>query len=303
MIDRLIERIDELKNPTVVGLDPTFEMIPNHIKQTMFERYENTPKAVSQMFLQFNMGIIDAISDLVPAVKPQIAMYERYGLDGIVAYMQTIAYAKSKGMLIIGDIKRGDIASTAEAYAAHLSGVEVEGERFDLWQEDAVTLNPYLGTDSVDPFLKACDEYDKSIFMLVKTSNPSGKEIQDLIVEGKPLYLHVAQLVNQWGRTSVGKYGYSKVGAVVGATYSEQGELLRKVIPNTFFLVPGYGAQGATAADLKGYFDKDGKGCIINSSRGIIAAYKQSDKYSEENYGEAAREAVITMKTTLGEIC
>ncbi len=302
MIDRLIERIDELKNPTVVGLDPTYDMIPNHIKETMLERYENTPKAVSQMFLQFNMGIIDAICDLVPAVKPQIAMYERYGLDGIVAYMQTIAYAKSKGMLIIGDIKRGDIASTAEAYAAHLSGVKVEGEYFDLWQEDAVTLNPYLGTDSVEPFLKACDEYDKAIFMLVKTSNPSGKEIQDLIVEGKPLYLHVAQLVNQWGRNSMGKYGFSKVGAVVGATYSEQGEILRKIIPNTFFLVPGYGAQGATAADLKGYFDKDGKGCIINSSRGIIAAYKQNDKYSHENYSEAAREAVITMKNTLGEV-
>ncbi len=302
MIDTLIERIDMLKNPTVVGLDPTYEMLPAHIKEEMLETHGKTPKAVSQMFLQFNIGLIDAICDLVPAVKPQIAMYERYGLDGISAYIKTTEYAKSKGLLVIGDIKRGDISSTAEAYASHIAGATIEGEHYDLWHEDAVTLNPYLGTDSVQPFLNVCEQKDKAIFLLIKTSNPSGKELQDLICEGKPLYMHVAELVKKWGKSSVGKFCYSNVGAVVGATYKEQGEILRQSMPNTFFLVPGYGAQGATAVDLKGYFDADGKGCIVNSSRGIIAAYKQSPKFGDKNYAEAAREEVIEMKKTLGEI-
>lgn len=303
MIDSLIENIEKLKNPTVVGLDPTLEMIPKHIKEEKFAQFGKTPKAIAEMFVSFNKGIIDAIYDLVPAVKPQIAMYERYGIDGLSAYLETIAYAKSKGLIVIGDIKRGDISSTAQAYAAHLEGVSIEDNYYDLWQTDAVTLNPYLGEDSISPFINSCENKDKMIFILVKTSNPSGKDIQDLITEGKPLYLHVAQLVNHWGKSLIGKYGYSKVGAVVGATYSEEGEILRKISPNTFFLVPGYGAQGATAADLKGYFDKDGKGCIINSSRGIIAAYKHDTKYTDNDFTDAARQAVLTMKNTLGDIC
>ena len=302
MIDRLMDKIEKMANPTVVGLDPTYEMIPQEIKAEMLEQHGETTKAVAKMFLSFNREIIDQVCDLVPAVKLQIAMYEQYSIEGLKAYLETIVYAKKKGLVIIGDIKRGDIASTAEAYAAHLNGVNIEGTRFDLWNEDAVTLNPYMGFDAIKPFIGPCNEYDKGIFLLVKTSNPSGKEIQDLISGGKPIYEHVAELVSSWGELAMGTKGYSKVAAVVGATYKEQGQELRKKMPHTFFLIPGYGAQGATGEDLKGYFDKDGKGCIVNSSRGIIAAYKKDSKYGEHNFAEAAREAVKAMKVDLGGI-
>lgn len=302
MIDRLMNKIEQMANPTVVGLDPTYEMIPQRIRDEMLEKHGKTSNAVGRMFFHFNKEIIDQTSDLVPAVKLQIAMYEQYGIEGLKAYLETIDYARRKGLIIIGDIKRGDIASTATAYAAHLNGVEIEGVRFDLWNEDAVTLNPYMGFDAIKPFISPCNEYDKGIFILVKTSNPSGKEIQDLISDGKPIYEHVAQLVSQWGELAMGDNGYSKVAAVVGATYKEQGEELRKKMPHTFFLIPGYGAQGASGGDIKGYFDREGKGCIVNSSRGIIAAYQKDSKYREHNFGDAAREAAISMKRDLGGI-
>jgi len=300
MIDRLMDRIEITANPTVVGLDPTYDMIPQTIKHEMLGRYGKTAKAAAKMFLRFNKEIIDAICDLVPAVKPQIAMYEQYGVEGLKAYLETITYARKRGLIVIGDIKRGDISSTAEAYAAHIRGVEIEGVRFNLWNEDAVTINPYLGFDGIEPFLSPCNEYDKGIFVLVKTSNPSGKEIQDLITsDGSTVYEHTARLVSQWGELAMGTYGYSKVAAVVGATYKEQGQRLRKQMPHTFFLIPGYGAQGASGDDIRGYFDKDGKGCIVNSSRGITAAYKKNGKYGPHNFADAAREAVIVMKQDL----
>lgn len=301
MIDRLLDKIVICENPTVVGLDPTYSMVPEGIKGAMLEAYGKTPKAVAEMFIKFNQGIIDGVSDLIPAVKPQIAMYEQYGLEGIRAYLETIDYAKKKGLVVIGDIKRGDIASTAAAYAAHIAGVTIEGVQFDPWQEDAVTLNPYLGVDGIEPFLEPCRTLDKGLFILVKTSNPSSGELQDLKVEGmgKTFYEQTADLVCKWGELAMGTKGYSKIGAVVGATYKEQGEALRKRMPHTFFLVPGYGAQGGTSQDLKGFFDKDGIGCIINSSRGITAAYQKSERYSHANFAEAAREAVLAMKADL----
>jgi orotidine-5'-phosphate decarboxylase len=302
MIDRLMNRIEKMANPTVVGLDPTYEMIPAHIRAEMLDRYGKTAKAAAKMFLSFNQGIIDHVSDLVPAVKLQIAMYEQYGLEGLQAYLETITYARNKGMIVIGDIKRGDIASTAAAYAAHIAGVEIEGARFDLWNEDAVTLNPYMGFDGIEPFLAPCRDYDKGIFILVKTSNPSGKELQDLIADGIPVYEHTARLVSKWGESAMGENSYSKVAAVVGATYKEQGEELRRKMPHTFFLIPGYGAQGASGDDIRGYFDKDGKGCIVNSSRGIIAAYQKNAKYGPAEYAAAAREAALEMKKDLGAV-
>ena len=302
MIDRLMDKIEWMANPTVVGLDPTYEIIPQGIKVEMLEKYGKTTKAIGKMFLEFNKAIIDHTSDLVPAVKLQIAMYEQYGIEGLKAYLETIVYAKKKGLLIIGDVKRGDISSTAVAYAAHIGGVDIEGSRFDLWNEDAVTLNPYMGFDGIKPFISHCNEYDKGIFILVKTSNPSGRELQDLICNGKPVYEHTAELVEQWGELAMGSKGYSKVGAVVGATYREQGETLRAKMPHTFFLVPGYGAQGASASDISGYFDSEGRGCIVNSSRGIIAAYQKDAKYGSHNFAEAAREAAIKMRSDLGGV-
>lgn len=299
MIDRLMKKIEEKGNPIVVGLDPTYEMIPENIRKEMLETHGKTAKAAAEMLLRFNQEIIGQIGDLVPAVKLQVAMYEQYGLEGLNAYLESIKAAKEKGLIIIGDIKRGDIASTAAAYAAHISGVEIEGTRIDLWNEDAVTLNPYMGFDGIEPFIEPCNQFDKGLFLLVKTSNPSGREIQDLIADGKPVYEHVAELVSKWGEMAMGANGYSKVGAVVGATYKEQGQLLRKKMPHTFFLIPGYGAQGASGSDIRGYFDKDGRGCIVNSSRGIIAAYKKNKKYGEDNFAEAAREAVLAMKQDL----
>ena len=304
MIDRLIGRIKETENPTVVGLDPTYEMIPGYLKEEYLQKYGKTPKAVAEMFFAFNKAILDEVWDLIPAVKPQIAMYERYGIDGLSAYIKTIEYAKEKGLLIIGDIKRGDISSTAEAYAAHIGGVQVEGEDFDLWKEDSITVNPYFGIDGIAPFLKPCKEKDKGIFILVKTSNPGSGQLQDRLVDGEPLYCRVADLVSQWGEEVIGSFGYSKVGAVVGATHKEQGVELRKRMSHTFFLVPGYGAQGGTGADLKGYFDKDGLGIIVNSSRGIIAAYKKDKEFAgcEEvgpEFAKASRRAVLAMKEDL----
>jgi orotidine-5'-phosphate decarboxylase len=283
MIDRLIRKIDELQAPIVVGLDPTPEMIPQRIADM---HGGNIP----DMFLDFNREIIDAVHGLVPAVKPQIAMYERFGPQGVFAYAETCKYAQGKGLIVIGDIKRGDIASTAEAYSAHLAS----------WPQDAVTLNPYLGGDTLAPFIKVCSEQDKAIFVLVKTSNPGSGDLQDLRLEsGELVYEHVAGLVSGLGKDLIGESGYSKVGAVVGATWPEQGAALRGKMPHTFFLVPGYGAQGGKGADLRGFFDKEGRGCIVNSSRGIIAAWQKDKRFGEGNVGEAARGAVLAMRADL----
>jgi orotidine-5'-phosphate decarboxylase len=285
MIDRLIRKIDELRAPVVVGLDPSPEMIPQRIKDLYGE-------AVPDMFFDFNREIIDAVCGLVPAVKPQIAMYERFGPKGIEAYVKTCEYAREKGLIVIGDIKRGDIASTAEAYSAHLKS----------WPHDAVTLNPYLGGDTLAPFIKVCAEQDKAVFVLVKTSNPGSGDLQDLkLSSGELVYERVAGLVSDLGKGLIGASSYSKIGAVVGATWPEQGISLRKKMPHTFFLVPGYGAQGGTGTDLRGFFDKHGRGCIVNSSRGIIAAWQKDKRFSAGNVGEAAREAVLAMRTDLME--
>ena len=296
MIDELMKRIDELGNPTVVGLDPTPEMMPEHLKEEMMGRYGKTPKAMAEMYLAFNRMVIDGIYDLVPAVKPQIAMYESLGIEGINAFFETISYAKSKSLSVIGDIKRGDISSTAAAYACHIGGVEIDGEWFDPWKEDWVTVNPYLGTDGIQPFIEAANRRNRGIFVLVKTSNPSSGELQDLIYE------RVARLVDHWGSQAMGSQGYSRVGAVVGATYPEQGARLRELMPRTFFLVPGYGAQGASGKDLKAFFDRDGRGCLVNSSRGITGAYQKDKRFSQFHVGEAAREAVLLMKEDLANV-
>ena len=295
MIDLLIDKIEALGAPIVVGLDPTPEMIPERLRQG------DSLSEISTAILEFNREIIDAVYDLVPAVKPQIAMYERFGIDGLRAYIDTASYARSKGLLVIGDIKRGDISNTAQAYAAHIGGTQVGGQRLFPWPEDAVTLNPYLGGDSVTPFLEVCAEQDRGVFLLVKTSNPGSADLQDLrLSSGKLVYEHIADLVSAWGQNLVGKRGYSKAGAVVGATFPEQGRELRKRMPHTFFLVPGYGAQGGSGNDLRGFFDADGLGCIVNSSRGIIAAW-QKDKRFGDDVGNAAREAVDAMTRDLRE--
>ena len=302
MIDHLIDRIEFLSAPIVVGLDPTLEMIPERIKQACNEKHDDALKAISAALLMFNREMIDAVYDLVPAVKPQIAMYERFGIDGLQAYIDTAEYAQSKGLHVIGDIKRGDIASTAAAYAAHIGGTVAGGKKMFPWPEDSVTLNPYLGGDSVTPFLDVCAVQDKGIFLLVKTSNPGSGDLQDLSLEsGKKVYEHVADLVSTWGENHIGRRGYSKVGAVVGATFPEQGRELRRRMPHTFFLVPGYGAQGGSGKNLGGFFDENSMGCIVNSSRGIIAAWKKSERFGENNIGDAAREAVEAMRNDLRE--
>ena len=302
MIDRLITNIKKTENPTVVGLDPTLEMIPEQLASEMFETHGKTPKAVASMFLEFNKQIIDQTYDLIPAVKPQIAMYEQYGIPGLEVYIETIKYAKSKGLVVIGDIKRGDIASTATAYSAHIGLTDIEGEKFDIWGSDVVTINPYMGYDAIEPFIDNCNKLDKGLFVLVKTSNPKGGQIQDLLVGDEKVYEKVAKLVSGWGEEAMGELGYSKIGAVVGATYPEEAAQIRKLMPHTYFLVPGYGAQGADAEKLQGCFNKDGLGAIVNSSRGIIAAYKNNKDYQGMDFAQASREAVIAMKKDLQSI-
>lgn len=300
MIDRLIEQIIKKKNPSVVGLDPTMEMMPECLKAEYLPREGASEEHVARMFLKFNRDIIDAVADIVPAVKPQIAMYEKYGPAGVEAYVQTCRHAAEKGLVVIGDIKRGDISSTAAAYAAHIGGTEIGGSRRELWFEDAVTLNPYMGSDGIRPFLTHCKEFHRGLFLLVKTSNPSSSELQDLVLaDGRRVYEAAAELTDQWGAELIGAYGYSSVGAVVGATHKEQGEKLRKEHPHLFFLVPGYGAQGASASDVAGFFDERGLGAIINSSRGITQAYKKDPSWKDEDYARAARAAAETMRDEL----
>ena len=297
MINKLISNIRKTNAPIVVGLDPMLNYIPEHIQKKAFAEFGETLEGAAEAIWQYNKGIVDATFDLIPAVKPQIAMYEQFGIPGLIAYKKTVEYCKSKDLVVIGDIKRGDIGSTSAAYAVgHLGQVQVGSKKYAGFDEDFATVNPYLGSDGVKPFMDVCKEEKKGIFVLVKTSNPSSGEFQDRVIDGRPLYELVGEKVAQWGNELMGD-GYSYVGAVVGATYPEMGKVLRKIMPKTFILVPGYGAQGGKGADLVHFFNEDGLGAIVNSSRGIIAAYKQ-EKYKEfgaENYADASRAAVKDM--------
>lgn len=298
MINKLIAKIQKTGAPIVVGLDPMLNYIPEHIQKKAFAEYGETLEGAAEAIWQFNKEIVDKTYDLIPAVKPQIAMYEQFGIEGLKAYKKTIDYCKSKDLVVIGDIKRGDIGSTSAAYAVgHLGKVQVGSKCYVPFDEDFATVNPYLGSDGVKPFIEVCKEENKGLFILVKTSNPSSGEFQDQLVNGRPLYELVGEKVAQWGEEHVGQSGYSYIGAVVGATYPEMGATLRKLMPKTFILVPGYGAQGGKGKDLVNFFNEDGLGAIVNSSRGIIAAYKQEKyaKFGAENFGDASRAAVEDM--------
>ena len=341
MIDRLIEKIQKTEAPIVVGLDPQMSFIPGWILEQAYREFGETLEGAAEAVWQFNKGIIDAVCDLVPAVKPQIAMYEQFGVPGLAAFQKTVSYCRQKGLVVIGDIKRGDIGSTSAAYATgHLGKIRIGEKEYAPFDEDMATVNPYLGTDGVKPFLKVCAEEDKGIFVLVKTSNPSSGEFQDRCValaesedgpvsvflsgggkpggrslpehseellkvlgnlQFRPLYEIVGEKVAEWAQEPalIGKYGYSEVGAVVGATYPEMGAVLRKIMPRSYILVPGYGAQGGTGRDLTAFFNEDGLGAIVNSSRGIIAAWTKepyAEKYGADHYADAARAAVLDMK-------
>ncbi len=298
MIRKLIDRINATDAPVCVGLDPNLSFVPEHIKHKAFERFGETPEGAAEAIFEFNKGIIDATYDLIPAVKPQIAMYEQFGIPGLKAFKDTVDYCHEKGLLVIGDIKRGDIGNTSASYAkAHIGQIEIGNKKFRPFNEDFCTVNPYLGSDGVRPFTDVCNEEDRGIFVLVKTSNKSSGELQDRVSDGRPVYEIMAEYVEKWGQSSM-EGDYSNVGAVVGATYPEMGRVLRKLMPHAFILVPGYGAQGGKAEDLKGFFNEDGLGAIVNSSRGIIAAYTKepySDRFDGIHYADAAREAVIDM--------
>ena len=307
MINTLTEKIKKLEAPIVVGLDPTMKFVPEHIKKQAFAEHGETMKGAAEAVWLFNKGIVDAVCDLVPAVKPQIAMYEQFGVEGVHAFQKTVSYCKEKGLVVIGDIKRGDIGSTSDAYAVgHLGQVQVGETMCRGFDEDFATVNPYLGSDGVKPFIEVCKKEKKGLFILVKTSNPSSGEFQDRLVlpegstdasKARPLYEIVGEKVAEWAADHMGD-SYSYIGAVVGATYPEMGKVLRQIMPKSYILVPGYGAQGGRGKDLKHFFNEDGLGAIVNSSRGIIAAYQQEAyaKYGAENYADASRAAVLDMK-------
>ena len=302
MMDKLIDRIKETNNPTVIGLDPKYDMIPECIKN----KYEKNLEGVSKAIEEFNKALIDATFDIIPAVKINIAFYEMYGLEGMKVFEETCKYAKEKGMLVIADIKRGDIGSTSKAYSDAFLGRTQIGEKEEkIYDVDFVTLNPYMGIDSVKPFIEDCKKYNKGAFIIVKTSNPSSGDLQDLKLEnGEEVYTRVAKLVEEWGEDLRGKYGYSSISAVVGATYPKQLQELRKTAPQTFFLIPGYGAQGGKAEDIALGFDSNGIGGIVNSSRGLMCAYKSDlwkDKYTEERFAEATRAEAIRMRDELND--
>lgn len=297
MINKLVEKIKKTNAPVVVGLDPMLDYIPEHILNQAFEEYGETLKGAAEAIWQFNKGIIDHTYDLIPAVKPQSAMYEQFGIEGMRVFEKTIAYCQEKDLIVIGDVKRGDIGSTSAAYAAgHIGKVKIGTKEYAPFHEDFMTVNPYLGTDGIKPFVDVCKEEKKGLFILVKTSNPSSGEFQDRLIDERPLYELVGEKVAQWGEEHMGD-AYSYIGAVVGATYPEMGRTLRKIMPKSFILVPGYGAQGGTAKDLIPYFNEDGLGAIVNSSRGIIAAYQQKQyaSYGAHNFAEASRAAVEAM--------
>lgn len=299
-IDNLIDKIKEKNNPTVIGLDPRYDMIPNCIKNKYAENISGACDAI----LEFNKKLIDATCDIIPAVKPQIAFYEMFGLEGIRTFNETCKYAKEKGMFVIADIKRGDIGTTAQGYSNAFIGKTPIGElEYSIYDVDFVTLNPYMGIDSIKPFIDDCKKYGKGMFVLVKTSNKSSGDLQDLKLEnGKKIYETVADLVNEWGKDSIGEYGYSAVSAVVGATYPRQMEDLRNIMPAGFFLIPGYGAQGGKAEDIALGFDENGLGGIVNASRSLMCAYKSErwkNTYKEEQFAEATRAEAIRMRDEL----
>lgn len=302
-LDRLIEKIEQTQNPTVAGLDPKLDYVPEYIKRKCFEKYGETLKGAAKALLKFNKGLIDALYDIIPAVKPQAAYYEMYGTEGVKTLYKTQEYARSKGMYVITDGKRNDIGTTMEAYAtAHLGKVKVGSAEFEPFLGDALTVNGYLGSDGIKPLLKVCKENDKGIFVLAKTSNPSSGELQDKKIDGVPVFEIMGKMCEDWGKELAGVYGYSGVGIVAGATYPEQIKRLREILPHTFFLIPGYGAQGATAKDISAAFDKNGLGGIVNSSRGIMCAY-QKQKCDEREFAEAARREAIRMRDEImGEV-
>ena len=297
MINKLTAKIQKTKAPIVVGLDPMLNYIPKHIQEKAFKEFGETLEGAAEAIWQFNKEIVDKTYDLIPAVKPQIAMYEQFGIPGIMAFKKTVDYCKSKDLVVIGDIKRGDIGSTSAAYATgHIGKVQIGANKIAPFDEDFVTLNPYMGADSITPFIDVCKEEKKGLFILVKTSNPSSGDFQDQMVGDRPVYELVGEKVAQWGETCMGD-DYSYVGAVVGATYPEMGKTLRKIMPKAYILVPGYGAQGGQGKDLVHFFNEDGLGAIVNSSRGIIEAYKQEKyaKFGEENFADASRAAAEDM--------
>ena len=303
MINKLISKIKETNAPIVVGLDPMMKFIPSQIKDAAFKEFGETLEGAAEAIWQYNKGLVDAIYDLVPAVKPQIAMYEQFGIPGMIAFKKTVDYCKEKDLVVIGDIKRGDIGSTSEAYAVgHLGKVQVGSKSYYGFDEDFATVNPYLGSDGVNPFIKVCKEEKKGLFILVKTSNPSSGEFQDRLIDGRPLYEIVGEKVAEWGADCMGDE-YSYIGAVVGATYPEMGKVLLKVMHKSYILVPGYGAQGGKGADLVHFFNEDGLGAIVNSSRGIIAAYQQEKyaQFGEAGYADAARAAVLDMREDIAQ--
>lgn len=305
MIDKLVKKIQKTGAPIVVGLDPMMKFVPEHIQKKAFSEYGETLEGAGEAIWQFNKELVDHIYDLIPAVKPQIAMYEQFGLPGLMAFKKTIDYCREKDLVVIGDVKRGDIGSTSEAYAVgHLGKVQVGNNFYYGFDEDFATVNPYLGSDGVKPFLKVCKEENKGVFVLVKTSNPSSGELQDRIIADadRPLYEVVGEQVAGWAQELMGEQ-YSYIGAVVGATYPEMGKVLRRIMPKSYILVPGYGAQGGKGKDLVHFFNEDGLGAIVNSSRGIIAAYQQ-EKYAgfgSEGFGEAARAAVVDMREDIAQ--
>lgn len=304
MIRQLIEKIQKTKAPICVGLDPMLSYVPEHIQAAAFEQYGETLEGAAEAIWQFNKEIVDHTFDLIPAVKPQIAMYEQFGIEGLKVYKRTVDYCKEKGLVVIGDAKRGDIGSTSAAYATgHIGSVQVGSKTYSGFDTDFLTVNPYLGTDGVKPFVDVCNSHDRGLFVLVKTSNPSSGEFQDRLIDGRPLYEWVAEKVVEWGNASMDG-DYSNVGAAVGATYPEMSRILRNLMPHTYFLVPGYGAQGGTAEDLKHCFNKDGLGAVVNSSRGIIAAYKQEKykKFGTEHFAEASRQAVMDMVADINSV-
>ena len=298
IMDQLARRISELKNPTVAGLDTRIEYLPEKFVQAILPEGIRSFEDAAEAVYQYNVRLVDALWDIVPAVKVQVAYYEMYGVAGMAAFEKTMAYAKSKGMIVMADVKRNDIGATAACYAnAYVGKTPMPYGEEKAFSADIATINPYLGVDGIKPFTEACAANGTGVFALVKTSNPSSGQLQDMKYEdGRTLYEAVADLVEEWGESTRGETGYSVIGAVVGATYPEQGTALRARMPHTFFLVPGYGAQGGTAEDIRGFFDKDGRGCIVNSSRGIIAAYKKNEKYGERDFADAARDAALAMK-------
>lgn len=298
MINKLVNKIQKTNAPIVVGLDPMMNFIPEYITEKAFDEYGETLEGAAEAIWQYNKAIVDATYDLIPAVKPQIAMYEQFGIPGMIAFKKTVDYCKEKDLVVIGDIKRGDIGSTSAAYAVgHLGKVKVGSQSFYGFNEDFATVNPYLGSDGINPFIDVCKEEKKGLFILVKTSNPSSGEFQDQLINNRPLYELVGEQVAKWGESHMGD-SYSYIGAVVGATYPEMGKVLRQIMPKSYILVPGYGAQGGKGKDLAHFFNEDGLGAIINSSRGIIAAYQSApykEKFAPENFADASRQAVIDM--------